>query len=112
MPGTKSKRRKPKPIILPAIIAELERQGVTRLKLSKLQRGAHATTCQAYLYSGRDARVSTVEAMMRKLGLVVVSANELSSLRASKAREERRAILEARQGKAVYRKRRKAGYEL
>ena len=97
MPGTKSKRRKPKPIILTAIKLELEKQGMSRLGLSKSQRGAHATTCQAYLYSGRDARVSTVEAMMRKLGLVVVGANELSNLRASKAREERRAILEARQ---------------
>lgn len=96
---TKPKRRKPKPIILPAIREALKTQGISRLELSKTQRGAHATTCQAYLYSGRDARVSTVEAMMRKLGLVVVGANELSNLRASKAREERRAILEVQQMK-------------
>jgi len=72
---------KQRSLILAAIKAELERRGMSALSLARRQRGAHEATCQAYLYSGRDARVSTVESLMRELGLVVVSAEELERLR-------------------------------
>ncbi len=85
MPAKRRKRRKPKPIILPAIRRELGRLGLSQLWLSRNQKGAHSATCQAYLYSGRDARTSTVEAMMRRLGLVVISGWELDELRARAA---------------------------
>ncbi len=69
------------PIILPAIKAELKRRGKSSLWLARSQEGAHEVTCQAYLYCGRNARVSTVESMMRWLDLVVVQRQELAGLR-------------------------------
>lgn len=82
-------------MILKAIKKELDRRGLSSLWLAKKQLGAHEATCQAYLYTGRDARVSTVEAMLRKLKLTVASAGELARLRESaKAADELRRLFD------------------
>ena len=52
-----------------AILARLEEMGKSSLWLAEKVKSVHSHTSQAFLYSGRDMRVSAVAEMMEIVGL-------------------------------------------
>lgn len=80
-----------------ALVAELKRRGMTPYRLSKLQQVVHPHVARRYFYKGGgDARVRTIEALMKELDLVVVPRREVDLLR-----HARRIVKKAAQGNIV-----------
>ena len=68
-------------MIREAILAELERQGISRYALAKKQTAVHKSTCLSFLYSGRNVNVETAAGLLEALDLKIVPAGELQMLR-------------------------------
>lgn len=64
-----------------AILSELRRCNLTVYGLSEKQSGVHASTVKQFLYSGTDPRASTLETLIKQLGMELVSGEELRELR-------------------------------
>lgn len=64
-----------------AILEELRRTRQTPHGMAHSQKSVHPGTCMAYLYSGSNATVSTVEPIVFALKMQLARADELRALR-------------------------------
>jgi len=77
----KKASRNGKGILRRAILRELGRTKQTPHSIAQSQRSVHPGTCMAYLYSGVNAKLSTVEPIIFALQMELARIEELRALR-------------------------------